>query len=336
MSEKLLEVKDLFIEYATDFEVVRAVNGISFSLNAGETIGLVGETGAGKTTTALGILGLVPEPPGRIVSGEILLRGTNLLAKSAKDMQKIRGKEISMIFQDPMTSLNPVITVGDQIMEVLRLHEKCSREEAGNKAKDMLELVGISGDRFSDYPHQFSGGMKQRVMIAIALSCNPGLLIADEPTTALDVTIQAQVLDLLNGLKEKYNTSVIMITHDLGVVAEVCDRVIIMYAGYIMEIGTIKDVYTNPLHPYTVGLFGSLPDVEEEVDRLNAIKGLMPDPSNLPCGCKFHPRCSCRRKECESEERQLIEVTPGHFVRCGQYLHREEEAYDLLVRGKRA
>ncbi len=320
MSENLLEVKDLEIQYKTDFEVVRAVNGISFTLKPGETIGLVGETGAGKTTTALGILGLVPDPPGRVVGGEILLKGENLLHKSAKDMQKIRGKEISMIFQDPMTSLNPLQTVGDQIMEVVRLHNKCSREEASNRAKEMLELVGISGDRFLDFPHQFSGGMKQRAMIAIALSCNPGLLIADEPTTALDVTIQAQVLELLNDLREKYNTSVLMITHDLGVVAEVCDKVMIMYAGYIMEIGTVKDVYTNPLHPYTIGLFGSLPDLENETDRLKAIKGLMPDPTDLPCGCKFNPRCTCGREACKTEERQLIEVTPGHFVRCGQYL----------------
>ena len=207
-------------------------------------------------------------------------------------------------------------------METIRLHENCSREAAMKKAMEMLELVGISGDRFNDYPHQFSGGMKQRVMIAIALSCNPSLLIADEPTTALDVTIQAQVLDLLNGLKKKYNTSIIMITHDLGVVAEVCDRVIIMYAGYIMEMGTIKDVYTNPLHPYTQGLFNSLPDLDEETDRLHAIKGMMPDPTNLPDGCKFHPRCICRTPACSTEKRELIEVTPGHFVRCGQYLRK--------------
>ena len=316
MNDKLLDIKDLTIEFVTDDEVVSAVNGLDMELNKGETIGLVGETGAGKTTSALGIMGLVPNPPGKIKRGSIKFEGVDLLSLSEEEMRKIRGSKISMIFQDPMTSLNPVMTVGEQIAEVIEIHEKVNKEEAFEKAKEMLELVGIPGGRANDFPHQFSGGMKQRVVIAIALACNPELLIADEPTTALDVTIQAQVLDLMNELKEKLKTAMILITHDLGVVAQACDKVAIMYAGEIVEAGTLLDIFENPKHPYTHGLFGSIPSLDEECDRLKPIQGLMPDPTNLPTGCKFHPRCPHATELCSRQQPQITEVTPGHKVRC--------------------
>ena len=313
---KLLEIKDLLIQYKSDDTVVHAVNGINLSLDAGGTLGLVGETGAGKTTTALGILGLIPNPPGEVVSGEIVFEGKNLRELPEKEMRKIRGKDISMIFQDPMTALNPVLTVGDQIAEVIFLHEKCSKAEAAHRAGEMLELVGIPASRANDYPHQFSGGMKQRVVIAMALACDPKLLLADEPTTALDVTIQAQVLDMMRGLKEKLNTSMLLITHDLGVVAEICDKVAIMYAGEIVEYGTLRHIFKEVAHPYTKGLFNSLPSLDKDVERLQPIRGLMPDPANLPQGCKFHPRCPYADQECTCCEPTLEEVAPGHFVRC--------------------
>jgi peptide/nickel transport system ATP-binding protein len=313
---KLLDIKDLTIQYVTEDEVVSAVNKLEIELEEGETIGLVGETGAGKTTTALGIMGLVPNPPGKILSGKINFEGQDLLSLSEEEMRKIRGNKISMIFQDPMTSLNPVMTVGEQIAEVIELHEKLGNEKSFEKAKEMLELVGIPGARANDFPHQFSGGMKQRVVIAIALACNPKLLIADEPTTALDVTIQAQVLDLMNDLKEKFKTAMILITHDLGVVAQVCDKVAIMYAGEIVEAGTLLDVFENPKHPYTHGLFGSIPSLDEECDRLKPIQGLMPDPTNLPSGCKFHPRCPYATELCSKEQPGVTEVEKGHKVRC--------------------
>ena len=316
MNDKLLDIKDLTIEFVTDDEVVSAVNGLDMELNKGETIGLVGETGAGKTTSALGIMGLVPNPPGKIKRGSIKFEGVDLLSLSEEEMRKIRGSKISMIFQDPMTSLNPVMTVGEQIAEVIEIHEKVNKEEAFEKTKEMLELVGIPGGRANDFPHQFSGGMKQRVVIAIALACNPELLIADEPTTALDVTIQAQVLDLMNELKEKFKTAMILITHDLGVVAQACDKVAIMYAGEIVEAGTLLDIFENPKHPYTHGLFGSIPSLDEECDRLKPIQGLMPDPTNLPTGCKFHPRCPHATELCSRQQPQITEVTPGHKVRC--------------------
>lgn len=312
----LLEVKDLTIHYVTDESVVKAVNGVSFSLEGGETLGLVGETGAGKTSTALGILKLISDPPGMIISGEVFYKGEDLLKKSAASMRKVRGKEISMVFQDPMTSLNPVQTVGEQIAEVIRLHEKCSRDEANKKAVEMLEMVGIPGERFKEYPHQFSGGMKQRVVIAIALACNPSVLIADEPTTALDVTIQAQVLAMMNDLKERLNTAMILITHDLGVVAETCDKVAIMYAGEIVESGSLDALFNDTRHPYTKGLFGAIPSLDKEVERLTPVPGIMPDPSNLPNGCKFHTRCSCKMSKCETCDPLPIEVTPGHWVKC--------------------
>lgn len=315
----ILEIKDLTIHYITDDEVVKAVNDISISLEEGESLGLVGETGAGKTTTAMRILGLVPNPPGKIIGGEILYKGKNLLKMSDSEMRKIRGHEISMIFQDPMTALNPVLTVGDQIMEVIQLHQKVSKAEALRRAMDMMEMVGIEGGRYNEYPHQFSGGMKQRIVIAIALACNPNLLIADEPTTALDVTIQAQVLDLIDNLKKKFNTSLLLITHDLGVVAEVCDKVAIVYAGRIVEYGTLEHIYNNPKHPYTNGLFGSIPDFSKKSHRLNPIKGLMPDPSNLPEGCAFADRCPHATEICHKKQPQAIEIEPGHTVRCLLY-----------------
>lgn len=314
--ENLLSIRDLTIHYSTDDGVVRAVNGISLDVARGETLGLVGETGAGKTTTALGIMRLIPDPPGRIVGGQVFFEGTDLLKESERKMRQHRGSSFSMIFQDPMTSLNPVMTVGDQIAEVIRLHEKTSRAEAHKKAAGMLELVGIPAERMGEYPHQFSGGMKQRVVIAIALACNPQFIIADEPTTALDVTIQAQVLALMSELREKFNTAMLLITHDLGVVAEICDKVAIMYAGQIMEYGSLEDIYNNVSHPYTKGLFGSLPSLSAKTHRLNPIAGLMPDPANLPEGCPFHPRCPEKCERCERIAPENVEVAPGHFVRC--------------------
>ena len=314
---KQLEVKDLHVHYITDTALVKAVNGISFSLDKGETLGLVGETGAGKTTTALALLRLVPDPPGKIVGGSILLEGEELLKYKESEMRKLRGNKIAMIFQDPMTSLNPVLPVGDQIAEVIKFHNKgISLADANKRAAAMLETVGIEAGRMGEYPHQFSGGMKQRVVIAIALACNPDILIADEPTTALDVTIQAQVLSLMKKLKKERGTSMIMITHDLGVVAEVCDKVAIMYAGEIVEYGTLDQVYRRPAHPYTKGLFASIPDLHKHVHRLTPIKGLMPDPSNLPEGCAFCPRCPAAMDKCSKEASQYVEVEPGHMVKC--------------------
>ena len=319
----MLEINDLTIHYITDDGVVKAVNGISLNVNKGETLGLVGETGAGKTTTALGILNLVPNPPGKIVGGEILFNGENLLKKSAAEMCKIRGNEIAMIFQDPMTALNPVITVGEQIAEVIRLHEKCSLADAERKACAMLEMVGIPAERMGEYPHQFSGGMKQRVVIAIALACNPELLLADEPTTALDVTIQAQVLTMMDDLKRKLGTAMLLITHDLGVVAEICDKVAIMYAGEIVEYGTLEQIFNHTSHPYTQGLFDSIPSLDTKVHRLKPIDGLMPDPANLPEGCAFAERCPYKKEICGKVHPDIQEIEAGHLVKC--HLFRKEE-----------
>lgn len=314
--ENLLTIQNLYTEYATDHGLVQAVNGVSLTIGRGETLGLVGETGAGKTTTALSILKLIQSPPGRIKSGKIFLGDQDLTVCSDKEMQKIRGKRLSMIFQDPMTALNPVITVGNQIAEVIRLHEKCSRAEAEVRASEMLEMVGIPAERFREYPHQFSGGMKQRVVIAIALACMPELLIADEPTTALDVTIQAQVLDLISKLQEKLGTAVLLITHDLGVVAEVCKRVAIMYAGEIVECGTTEQIFTHPTHPYTVGLFQSIPSVTHRVRRLQPIAGLMPDPTALGEGCPFAPRCPHCTQRCQEKRPPIKDLENGHMVKC--------------------
>lgn len=321
---KLLEIKDLKVRYATQDSIVNAVNGISLDIESGETLGLVGETGAGKTTVARAILRLIPSPPGKISSGEIYFEGENLLQKTDADMRKIRGKDISMIFQDPMTSLNPVMGVADQIAEVIRIHEKISKKECHLKALEMLEMVGIPADRGDEYPHQFSGGMKQRVIIAMALACAPKLLIADEPTTALDVTIQAQVLEMMRELKEKTGTSMLLITHDLGVVAETCDKVAIMYAGEIIEYGTLEQIFDHVAHPYTIGLFGSLPSLDKDVRRLSPIPGLMPDPANLPEGCKFHPRCPDATDSCRHCCPAAEEIEPGHFVKCLKYAAKED------------
>ena len=315
----LLELKNLSIAYFTDEGTVRAVNHVDLTLNKGETLGLVGETGAGKTTTALGIMGLIPDPPGKVTSGEVLFEGKDLLKASKAAMRHHRGKDLSMIFQDPMTSLNPIMPVGEQIAEVIRLHDKLSRVNATRKAAEILEMVGIPAERMAEYPHQFSGGMKQRVVIAIALACSPQLIIADEPTTALDVTIQAQVLDLMRGLQKKLGTAMLLITHDLGVVASSCDRVAIMYAGQIVEMGTLEDVYDRTAHPYTKGLFESLPSLSLKAKRLKPIKGLMPDPANLPTGCPFNPRCPQCTEVCRARMPEVTELTPGHQVRCVLY-----------------
>ncbi len=315
-NDMLLQVKDLRVYYTAGGEIINAVNGVDLEVRRGETLGLVGETGAGKTTIAKSIMRILPDPPAKIGGGEIYLDGQELLHLPEKKMQEIRGKKISMIFQDPMTALNPVFTVGEQIEEVIMLHEKVNRGEAAVKARQMLELVGIPGDRSGDYPHQFSGGMKQRVVIAMALACSPELILADEPTTALDVTIQAQILDMIKALKEKQNTSMILITHDLGVVAEVCDRVAVVYAGEIIEYGTKEEIFDHPTHPYTVGLFGSIPKIHEDVEWLDSIPGMPPNPADLPSGCHFHPRCSKCTQPCGEKAPEMIEVRPGHFVRC--------------------
>ena len=319
MAEKTIEIKDLVVEYRTRSGVVQALNGLSLSIEKGKTLGLVGETGAGKTTAGLAVLGLIPSPPGVIVSGEILLNGKDLRALTDKEMDQIRGDAVAMIFQDPMTSLNPVMTVGDQIAEAIKIHEGLNHGDALKKAEEMLEMVGIPRERAKEYPHQFSGGMKQRVVIAIALSCTPGLLIADEPTTALDVTVQAQVLEMMKGLKEKYEMSMLMITHDLGIVAEICDEVSVVYAGRVVEHGTLADVFDNTRHPYTEGLFNSLPNIENQAEKLKPIRGLMPDPTDLPLGCPFYPRCDHAMEICRTKKPPKVYRNETHFVECHLY-----------------
>ena len=314
--EELLRIRDLVVVYDTDEDVVQAVNHVDLQLGKGETLGLVGETGAGKTTIAKAILRILPDPPSRVKAGEIYFEGKDILKLSEGKMRKIRGNKIAMIFQDPMTALNPIETVGSQIAEAIGLHEKLSKAEVQKRAVDMLEMVGIPGERYGEYPHQFSGGMKQRVVIAMALACRPELLLADEPTTALDVTIQAQVLDMMESLKEKLNTSMILITHDLGIVAGMCDRVAVVYAGEIVEQGTTEEVFDFPGHPYTLGLFQSLPRLDSTEKRLKPINGLMPDPTNLPEGCKFYDRCPYACEKCKEKEPEMREYRPGHFVRC--------------------
>ncbi|MDR2758044.1 MAG: ABC transporter ATP-binding protein [Spirochaetaceae bacterium] len=322
MAEReLIRVEDLTIRYVTDDGIVEALNGVSLSLKEQHTLGLVGETGAGKTTLAKGIMGLIPDPPGEVIKGKVIFDGQDLLKVGEVKLRAIRGNQISMIFQDPMTSLNPVMTIGDQIMEVIRTHnKKLSSREAVAAVRNMLETVGISADRIEEYPHQFSGGMKQRVIIAIALACNPKLLIADEPTTALDVTIQAQVLEMIRDIKARLHTSMLLISHDLGVVAQNCDHVAIIYAGEIMEYGSLRDIFKTPRHPYTIGLLDSIPSLAKEVRRLKPIKGLMPDPTDLPRGCKFHTRCNYAIPPCAEGVPGLInpDDTPEteHLVRC--------------------
>ena len=317
----VLDIKDLVVHYETEDSDVHAVNGIDIAIGKQRTLGLVGETGAGKTTTALSIMNLVPDPPGVIKSGSITLEGRDVLKMSNAELEAMRGNDVAMIFQDPMTALNPVMTVGEQIAESLELHQNLKPEEALKKAKEMLKLVGIAEARATDYPHQFSGGMKQRVVIAIALACSPKLLIADEPTTALDVTIQAQVLELMKDLINNRDMSMLMITHSLGIVAEICDDMAVMYAGRIVEKGTVDDVFNNMRHPYTEGLFNSLPNLKEQGEMLEPIKGLMPDPADLPPGCTFAPRCPYATEACSAAvpELQSVDGSSTHFVACHAY-----------------
>ena len=314
--ENILEIRDLVVEYHTDDEVIYALNGINLNVRRGETIGLVGETGAGKTTIAKSILRILQSPPAKTISGSIVFEGRDLLTLSEKEMREVRGNKIAMIFQDPMTALNPIEKVGFQIAEAIALHNPITKADAAKRACDLLEMVGIQADRYSEYPHQFSGGMKQRVVIAMALACNPILLLADEPTTALDVTIQAQVLEMMNDLKHNLGTSVVMITHDLGIVANTCNSVAVVYAGEIVEYGTVEHIFDNPLHPYTIGLFNSLPRLNSTERRLKPIKGLMLDPTTKPDGCRFCDRCPDATERCAKAHPDAVEFEPGHLVRC--------------------
>ena len=317
-----LQVRDLVVEYTSDGKVIHAVNGVNFDLERGKALALVGETGAGKTTIAKSIMRILPDPPAHVRSGQVVLQGRDLMKLNEADMRKVRGKEISMIFQDPMTALNPTMRIGDQIAEVIRLHDKVTKAESMQKAQKMLETVGITAERYGNYPHQFSGGMKQRVVIAMALANSPQLLIADEPTSALDVTIQAQVMEMIQDLIEKQGTSLILITHDLGLVATSCDDVAVVYAGEIIEYGSKEEIYDHPSHPYTIGLFGAIPNLESDVRRLANIEGLPPDPSNLPTGCSFAPRCPYATECCRREMPHLRPVA-GRLVAC----HRAEELH---------
>ena len=310
----VLEIKNLHVHFITDSETVKAVNGVDMVLHEGECLGLVGETGAGKTTTALSIMQLVPDPPGVIVDGEICFRGKNIIYNTDSENRNMRGNGISMIFQDPMTALNPIMTVGSQLSEVIIQHRKVSRKQAKEMAVQLMELVGVKADRYDDYPHQFSGGMKQRVVIAMALLCRPEILIADEPTTALDVTIQAQVIEIIRDLIEQFHMSMILISHDLGVVAETCDQVAIMYAGEIVEAGHIREVYQHALHPYTVGLVSSIPRLDDDSEKLIPIEGQIPNSAALPEGCKFHPRC----KHCQ----EVCRLQPPPVQREGEHIYR--------------
>ncbi len=315
-NEAFLSVKDLVVEYTSDGQRIQAVNGISFDVQKGRTIGLVGETGAGKTTIAKTILRILPDRAAYIRGGQIIADGKDLLSLPEEEMREIRGNLISMVFQDPMTALNPTMRVGEQIAEVILHHNEISREEGEKRAGEMLEMVGIPASRYKEYPHQFSGGMKQRVVIAIALACTPDILLADEPTTALDVTIQAQVLDMINDLKQKNNTSMILITHDLGVVASDCDDVAVIYAGKIVETGTKEQIFDHPHHPYTIGLFGAIPSMNVDEEYLHPIDGLPPDPSNLPAGCAFGPRCPYATENCRKGEIPETMTPDGHKCRC--------------------
>ena len=314
--EDFLTVKDLVVEYTSEGEVIHAVNGVSLQVKRGRTLGLAGETGAGKTTIAKSIMRILPDYCSQIQGGEIIVEGQDLLKISEKEMQKIRGNKIAMIFQDPMTALNPVMNVGKQIAEAVELHYHVDKKEAEKRAIEMLEMVGINGERYHEFPHQFSGGMKQRVVIAMALACRPELILADEPTTALDVTIQMQVLDMIRRLRDEMETSMILITHDFGIVAEMCDDVAVIYAGEIVESGSVRDIFKNPCHPYTIGLFDSIPRLDVDTDRLKPIPGLPPSPVDLPKGCHFSPRCTRATEECRSGKIDNVEVTPGHFCRC--------------------
>lgn len=314
--EEVLKITDLQVEFKTERATIYALNGLDLTIHRGESLGLVGEAGAGKTTAALSILNLLPRPAARVAGGDVTFRGKSVFEMREKELEHMRGNQVSMIFQNPLTALNPVFTVGEQIAMVLRKHMGMNNRQAAERAAELLEMVGIMGSRIHDYPNQFSGGMRQRVGIAAGLACNPELLIADEPTTALDVTIQAQVLELMAKLKKELNTSMILITHDLGVVAGECDHVAIMYAGEIVEYGSLKDIYKETKHPYTIGLFRSIPNVDKKDTRLIPIPGLMPDPANLPKGCYFAPRCQNKLPECDTCHPETLEVSPGHFVKC--------------------
>ena len=316
MKENLLSIKDLRVEYASGGKTIQAVNGVSLDIPKGASLGLVGETGAGKTTIAKAIMRILPDHATKLVDGGITFDGVSILEASDSQLQKIRGGDISMVFQDPMTALNPIMTVGDQIAEGIALHQHLDKAHAKQEAIRMLETVGISADRAGEYPHQFSGGMKQRVVIAIALACSPKLLIADEPTTALDVTIQAQVLDLIKSLKKAQNTSLILITHDLGIVADICDQVAVIYAGEIVEWGSLEEIYDHPTHPYTIGLFGAIPDLNSKVRRLSPIEGLPPDPTDLPQGCYFAPRCPHATDSCRAKHPTLQHLGGSHYCLC--------------------
>ncbi|WP_243385725.1 ABC transporter ATP-binding protein [Bacillus kexueae] len=325
----LLEVKNLKTSFFKKKNEVKAVDGVDIVIKKGETVALVGESGSGKSITSLSIMGLVPTPGGKIVGGQILLEGKDLTTLSEKEMCRIRGNEISMIFQEPMTSLNPVLTIGEQITEVIIYHQKLSKKEAEQKAIELLKLVGFSraDEIIHEYPHRLSGGMRQRVMIAMAMSCNPKLLIADEPTTALDVTIQAQILELMKGLSDQFDTSILLITHDLGVVSEVAERVVVMYCGQVVEEAHVDDLFDEPLHPYTEGLIQSIPSIEGEIERLQNIEGNVPTPDQLPKGCRFAPRCSKAFGRCFEEAPQLIEKD-GRAVRCFLHEGKENEKHE--------
>lgn len=313
---EFLRVEDLEVIYTSNKKIVQAVNKVSFSLDKGETLALVGETGAGKTTICRSILRILPNPPAKQIGGSIWMDGENLTELHEDKMLKVRGAKAAMIFQDPMTALNPVMQVGKQIVEGLMLHNDYSVAQAEERAREMFEMVGIAPNRMMEYPFEFSGGMKQRVVIAMALACNPELLLADEPTTALDVTIQAQVMDLIRELREKYNTAMILVTHDLGLVAQNCDNVAIVYSGKIIEYGAKESIFLHPTHPYTIGLFGALPNMNANASRLKPITGTMPDPTRLPEGCAFAPRCPYAEDACRTGEMPLNEIAPGHYCRC--------------------
>ncbi len=325
--EYLLQVEDLKTTFYTDDTVIRAVDGVSFNVRPGEVVGLVGESGCGKSVVSLSIMRLIKYPPGKIEGGKVLLKDQDLLSLDEKSMRRIRGNDIAMIFQEPMTSFNPVYKIGDQVSETIRLHQGFDRDKAWKEAARMLELVGIPrpDEIINDYPHQLSGGMRQRAMIAMALSCNPKLLIADEPTTALDVTIQAQILELMKEIKEKVNTAIIFITHDLGVIAEMADYVVVMYSGKIVENTDVRRLFSEPMHPYTAGLIKSKPILEEEKETLEYIPGSVPNPMEMPSGCAFHPRCSEAMDICRQETPDLIEPKPQHLVRCWLYQKQKTE-----------
>ena len=321
MEEKLLEVKDLTVTFKSSEGLVTAVDHLNIYINQGETLGIVGESGCGKSVSVLSIMGLIPNPPGEIANGEILYGGKDLLSLPETDMRKVRGNEIAMVFQEPMTSLNPILTCGFQIAEPLIIHKGVNKKDALREAVSLLELVGIPSpkQRLREYPHQLSGGLRQRVMIAMALACQPKLLIADEPTTALDVTIQAQILELMKTLKKESNAGIMLITHDLGVVSETCDRVIVMYTGHVVEEASAAEIFSNPLHPYTLGLLKSIPKITPQKERLSVIEGAVPNPTQMPTGCTFSPRCELVKDICRNEKPRLRQISKGHFIRCWHY-----------------